>query len=255
MNNEELLRKVNWSVLKSIKDSTGAPIQYIDLRGSYAVWLINGPFTVFSVVQIKKEIVDFEQNYRDEANISLMKTDTDLVTYVRPKISKFGWAYQIRNASFETAKLSSLLNLDEQGSDIGDITLKFFDDNLVELTAGTQIELDTNCRYTQIEFEPLYDYEMIGGRVFTDALISNDVLLNAVLVPDISAPAGGSFPMIQNLNLRFVNNAELNADGRISRLLEHDATFHTNKVRVLVKHPLLSKNKIQMAVEHYRPWP
>lgn len=176
--------------------------------------------------------------------------DADNAKMFRLKQAKKGATYQARFIHIETSVLSSLVNLDADGNDIGDGTLKFYkDDNgsMVEIT--TQAELDTDCICTVLDWEPSYDYELIGGQAFSLSKPTDDYRMYCIGVPDVPANLGGSKAMINNANFRFHDHYKI--DGRTSKVMVYDATYHTNKMRKVIHHPAGGKLKFQILFEHY----
>lgn len=163
-------------------------------------------------------------------------TDIDNVPYSRGKVTKTGWHNQVHAVEFETSKLSSLYNKDESGTDLGFATIKYYNSSDVELTAGTQSELDSNCVKTVVDWEPDHDFEIVGGALEQVSAPASDVRLYVVAVPDLTVAQGGSVPFVQGgLNLRHLSK-ELDIDGKAPKLMAYDATYHTNKFRIIAKH-------------------
>ena len=182
--------------------------------------------------------------------LDLNPRDSDNAKMFRIKQAKKGATYEARFIQFETSVLNSLVNLQADGSDWGDCTLKFYKDDsgtMVEIT--TQGELDTDCICTVLDFEPPYDYELIGGQAFSKGTPSEDYLMHCVGVPDVPAVMGGSKPMISNANFKYWNRYKI--DGRTSKSMIYDATYHTNKMRKIIHHPAGGKLEFQILFEHY----
>lgn len=170
----------------------------------------------------------------------------------RLKMAPHGWAYQARGIEFETSKLSSLVNNDKDGVDIGDVTLKFYNSSDTELT--TQTDLDSSCVKTVIEFEPTHDYEVIGGFISMVGTTTQDIRVYCIAVPDIPAAAGGSKVMINQLNMKYIGESDrLIIDGRTPKRMNYDATYHTNKLRKEFHHPAGAKCEFTIVFEIFRP--
>jgi len=182
-------------------------------------------------------------------SVIVTNKDFDGDQYVRIKNSSEGYTYQARSIEFETSVLASTHNEDPFGSDWGDATIKFYDVSDVELT--TQGTCDTDCVKTVFDWEPLYDYDLIGGEVSVLLAPTVDMRMYCVGVPDVPANLGGSKIMINGINLRFVPHT-IKIDGRTSKHMTYDATYHTNKMRKIIKHPAGTKCKIEVIWEHYR---
>lgn len=177
--------------------------------------------------------------------------DADGSVIIRPKAAKAGWTYHLTAPEFCTSKIDSLYHKDVTGTDLNQCMVKYYDASGVELT--TQGTCDTDCVKTVFSFEPPFDYEIIGGTVKTIGVVSVDVRAWVIAVPDVSAAYGGSKVMVQNVNLKFIDpNNGIEADGRASKYMVYNATYHTNKLQLTLKHPAGHKEDIMMAFEIYR---
>lgn len=162
--------------------------------------------------------------------------DTDGAPLVRTKITQSGWHFQLQAVEFTTAKLNSVYNADDEESDLGFATVKFYDDQDDELEDPTQIELTTNCVKTVIDWEADHDIEVIGG-FFEQALNpATDVRMWITAIPDLTVAQGGSIPFVQGgLNLKYLSG-KIDIDGKTPKLMPYNATYHTNKFRITLRH-------------------
>jgi hypothetical protein len=194
---------------------------------------------------------DLETNYLPHANKSVESVDTDGATIHRAKAAKAGWTYHMTAPEFTTSLLGSLYHKDISLNNLNEASVKFYDANNTELT--TQESCDTDCVKTVFTFEPTWDYEIIGGTIKTANDVTDDVRVWVVAVPDVPANMGGSKIMVQNVNLKYVDpNNGIEADGRASKYMAYNATYHTNKLQLIVRHPAGHKLAMMMAFEVYR---
>jgi hypothetical protein len=267
-------REYRWTAWKAIYVIKGLPFQFEETSEMYTIWSYDGP-EVFSC-QIYRGAVpavsdytqeqndadkaDFETNYKALGNASIDQIDSDGAQIVRVKAAKRGWSYWACGMEVTTSKLSpdNLMCKDSLGVDIAGVSCKIFkpvSGVLTEiLTAGT---LDANlnaCTRTVVDFEPPFDYEIIGGALRINSDISaSDIRIWIVAAPDIPANMGGSKEMATSLNLKYLapGNA-LMVDGRVSKFLKYNATYHTNKIRVIVEHPPGYNLTFSLSFETYR---
>ena len=198
-----------------------------------------------------KDITDVATGINYLKGVDSTPYDADGARIIRPKAAKAGWTYHLCGVEFETSVLSSIYHKDVDGDDLGHTTIKFYNSSDVELT--TQGDCDTSCVKTVIDFEPDFDYEIIGGTIKATSAITNDYRIWVVAVPDVTYANGGSRVMVENINLKFVDpNNGVEADGRASKYMTYDATYHTNKLRLTVKHPAGGKEKLMIAYELYK---
>ena len=180
---------------------------------------------------------------RDESNRPLMQNT----------ICPDGWTYQHLNFEIQTGILNCLYAKDYAGDNVPGLTLKFFDGSGNELIAGTQAELDSSCVVTQLDYEPTVDFVLVGGGITHMTVPTNDLRLYVVGVPDLSAAYGGSKEFIVGLNLKFHEPKFVwDIDGRTGKKLTYDATYHTNKMRLICKHSLAENIRIKIHYETYK---
>lgn len=181
-------------------------------------------------------------------NFFIPNKDFDGDQYVRIKNSSEGYTFQARSIEFETSMLGSIHNEKYDGTDWGDATIKFYDVSDVELTI--QGDIDTDCVKTVVDWEPLYDFDLIGGSIHTLVPCSSEFRLYCVAVPDIPEGSGGSKVMINGINMNFQDMIEV--DGRTSKHMVYDATNHTNKMRKIIKHDAGKKCRCELIWEHFK---
>lgn len=164
----------------------------------------------------------------------IQQLDSDGSVIIRPKAAKKGWVFGIIPLEFTTSKLNSVFSKLPDNTNRSGITYKIYDSNDSEIT-NSQNEVD--AVKTVIDFEPTYDYELIGGQIQQHTKPTTDIRLWVVAVPDISVSYGGSKEMVGGVNLKFIDPADkVNADGRVSKYMTYNATNHTNKMRLIIRH-------------------
>lgn len=177
--------------------------------------------------------------------------DADQSMIIRTKAAKAGWVYHMHAMQVETGILDSLVEEDADGNSLGYSNIKFYDSNGIELT--TQVNITASCVKTVVDFEPPFDYEIIGGKVQTLATPGSSIRLWVRAVPDLTYAQGGSRDMVENIDLQYISNdGEVNADGRASKYMAYNTTYHTNKLRVILKHGIAVTQKIQIIYEMYK---
>lgn len=162
--------------------------------------------------------------------------DAEGAELMRPKTTSPGWMQQYRCMDFETSKWDSLVSLDPfTNQQIQDCWIKFYDANNQQITEESGV---SGATMTTIEWEAAWDYDIAGSLVFIDRDVNEDVRAWAVAVPDLPAAYGGSKVNIcGGLNLKFLTPGNpLRFDGRTSKRLYKDATYHTNKMKIIFRH-------------------
>lgn len=268
-------RVFRWTVWKTVYAIKGLPFQYEDDGQLYTIWTYDTPEVhlcqiwkgtvpdsvtgAYSQEQNDADKADFEANYKSLGNLALGQIDTDGATIIRMKAAKRGWTYGEIPIEFATARLQSDTNNFyaklPDGTDRSGITCKIYNGSDAEITTAglANINLNTAVK-TILDFEPAYDYEVIGGSLRTINDITADIRMYIIGVPDIPAIYGGSKEMAGGLNLNYMVPASAyTVDGRVSKTLRYDATYHTSKLRLVFKYPAGTYEQIQLSIELYRP--
>lgn len=175
--------------------------------------------------------------------------DIDGNLLIRPKAAKAGWVFGMIPIEITTAKLNCYTAQLVDGTTRSGITAKIYDEDDVEIT--TQ-EGEVNAVKTIIDFEPTFDYEIIGGQLQQKTKPTTTVRTWVIAVPDIAAPTG-SKEMIGGVNLEFLDPADkVNADGRVSKYMAYNATYHTNKLRFVFKHNAGVQHDVLIVLDLFR---
>lgn len=251
---------VTWAILKSLVDSKGLYIQWYELDNTYYIYAADGSlrFQARIYKDSGADQTEFEATYKTatSANRPLTQLDTDGAQIVRHKAAKSGWTFSAMSMEFATSALQAdcLHCKKADGTDISGVSIKIYNNSDTEIT--TKGVLDANLATavkTVLDFEPPYDYELIGGSLRTETTISNDVRLWIVAVPDIAAASGGSKEMASGINLRYLTPGNVyDVDGRVSKYLTYSATYHTNKLRFIFKYPAGTSEALSIVLEHYK---
>jgi hypothetical protein len=186
----------------------------------------------------------------DTSGSPLNQYDSDKALIVRQKAAQTGWTYSATGFEFQTAVVNSVIALNADGSAKPWITIALYDANGVKITDPA---LAGNAVRTQVDFEPTYDYELIGGEMRITPSLNSDVRFFIIAAPDIPAQYGGSKVMAEGLNIRYLIPGNMfQVDGRVSKRLNYSAVNHASKLRFLFWHAAGVVEQIMITVEHYR---
>lgn len=245
--------EVTWAVLKDFATSRKLSIQYVDFDDNYHLRAFDGVFQLGMILPksdpASDDQTDFEDNFKDDGNRKLsLSTDSENAPIQRSKTAPTGWTYHAHSFEFKTSE-SFIYDKQPDDSDYGFCVQKFYDADDVEITEN----LATECVTSVIDFEPTHDFEVISGRVYVkDEITNEDVRLWVIAVPDIPAPTGYKI-MVSGLNLDFVDEYQpITTDGRVSKRMNYNATYHTNKLRFVVKHPVGKVVNLMILMEMYK---
>lgn len=193
--------------------------------------------------------------------------DKDGRQLVRIATTNDGWVYSPRSLDFYTAKYKSLYNREhdgagiDDGTDMGDALMKFFDQSGLELTkaenesdAEFQVRLDANCVKTFVDFEPTFDIDIYGCKLMIETAPIDRAYLWAIVAPDVPKEYGGCKTFMGGgMNLQMIMPKAISiADGKSSKMIRYDSVYHSGKIRLIIKHSAGEKIGIQMIYEFYR---
>lgn len=256
-----LANKVTWTVLKALAAAKTTPVQYVDTSlGYYQVFITDNAVQFNTVIHKtdprSSDQVDFEDNYKDAniANTPVTQLDTDGAQIVRNKAAKKGWTFCSLPIEFETGRLSdTLFSQDSEGNARSYITLKAYNAGGSEVTTPGLLNVNYGTIVkTVIDFEPPFDFEIIGGDLRTLTSIASDLRLWIVAAPDIAAPYG-SKEMGGGINLRYMAPGNVfSVDGRVSKFAKYSASLHTNKIRLIFKYEAGLNEALQINVQLYK---
>lgn len=250
-------RNYSWTQWKTVYAAKGSPFQYDDDGILYSIWTYDGPDV--HMCQIWKGVVpdpianstytqnqndtdrtDFETSYKPTGNAPLSQLDTDGAQIVRMKAAKRGWSFWSVPIEVVTSTLgATLFCQDNAGIAIPWITAKIYDGNNAEITTAGLLNANLNtCIKTVVDFEPNFNFEIIGGSLRVNSNPTQDVRLWIVAAPDIPAIYGGSKEFASGINLKFLSaDNSWEVDGRVTKSVSYDAVNHSGKLRMIIKHP------------------
>lgn len=264
-------RTYSWTEWKAIYAIKGLPFQYNDDGTLYTIWTYDSmeahicqiwkvtlPDNVtesYSQVANDADKTDFETNYKSLGNTSLGQIDADGAQIVRIKAAKRGWSFWAVAPEITTSTLSGTIYAkNASGVDIPGFTCKIYDENDAEITTAGLLNANLNtCVKTVLDFEPAFDFEMIGGAVRINNNPASDLRLWIIGAPDIPVNFGGSKEFASGINLKFLApDSSFEIDGRVSKYVTYNAVTHSGKLRLILKHPAGAAINLQFIIHMYR---
>jgi hypothetical protein len=225
-------------------------LYYITRPSSYLVWMSINNQNVYLDHEIQTgttECTDFETTLKPKGNIAECYR-------IRLTTCKIGRALHDRYISFTTSHQNNYDNTDYKDVDFGDVTyyMKRKDAPGVWTTTTDYLE----CDETWIDWEPLYTYEIMGGHLdVPDELIGDPNLweCHIVAVPDVPAAYGGCITLIANPRLKWKRNKTVDVDANLNpKEMRYDATYHTGKIRTIIKHPRSARIEFQLNLKLFK---
>ena len=264
-----IVRNFDWTGWKSVRDSKKLVTQYDDDGTIYTIYGYDGP-EVLSCEIWKGEVpdgvkasgltqeqndidkADFEANYKPTANLPIEPKTADGRIDVHHTIVNRLQNLNLRVFSFKTSYSGSLHNVNPVTEDsYNDIEYMLYDSSGSLITDPT---LSGSAVKTVIDFEPHYDYEIVGG--FTDLpetlhMGSTDQwFIGGVGVPDLPPEMYGSIAYISEVNIEAVQTSRVESDGRATSYLPYKLYgYPTNKIRFYIKHPPGAQERFQIYLE------
>lgn len=241
------------------------PNTYYELETSeYAKWandskvladVASGDLIIAKKDNGSKDIVDVAEaiNFLKD---DLVEVDDDGRQIIRAASTYRGWRYLARPVEFETSKLNSVYTSNWQETDRADYTIKYFDDQGAELTAGTQTELDSSCVKTVITISPTFDYDLIGGHIHQHTTPTANIRM-WVVAGAIQLGTAGTKEFVGGLNMKYMGTDEqIETDGRASARMNVATTgipVPTNEIQLIITHPAGHNHELMVVLEYFRP--
>lgn len=262
---------MDWSIFKQIMTDKKCCLQYIELIGSYELFFIDEHVRyecrILKDPTDTTDLDDFLNNFKSNANKKIgIALDESNRPFSKIVTTSENWVYSPRSLDFYTSKYKSLYNRDhngagiDDGTDHGDALMKFFDASGTEMVKEEsesdeefQVRLTASCVKTYVDFEPTFDYDIFGCKLMIENAPSSRAYLWAIAVPDVPKAYGGSKEFMGGgMNLKMMETKCIAyTDGKSSKILKYDPTYHTNKIRIIVKHSAGEQIGLQMIYDFY----
>ena len=263
-----------WQTVKAQLTAKGilGCLQYVEDATTYTIFAFDGPLAYMCVIS-KGEVpagvaityaqetndtdkAEFEATYKATANQVIEKRSPDGRAITRNTTANRMTNFKLRAISFYTADLEDGVHNwnPVTDADYGDITVKLYQADGTEITDAADEGLATK---TVLDWEPTYNYEIIGGFVDIPQVLKGGVTdawyLSAIGVPHYPPAYYGSIDFISEVNLEAVTTEKVISDGRAISYMPYNLNGapHTNLMRFILKHPAGDKKRFQLYVEHY----
>jgi hypothetical protein len=202
---------------------------------------------------------EFITGTANQINALIGKSPTDASGRVinRTSAAEQGSTYLAHPIEIETSKLNGCYSSDHTGTSRTDFTMRFYNSSDVELVAGTQAELDSNCVKTVVTFKPQYDYEIVGGHIHQNSTPTTDVRIWVTGgMFDASDLPVSAKEFVSGFNLYFMGAEEqIETDGRASKYMKQVTTgapYDTNTLQFIIRHNTGINHRIMFVTEYFR---
>jgi len=234
--------RIDWKSLKKFIDDTKLYkiINYVELDTSYYVWILYEGETFSS--SLDKGSVDCEDFVKNYKPLAILKNDLapDGVKFTRSMLVYVKRLYHCLFTKFTT---SSTISNDETGF----ITMRMRD-------SQKQITEDpSQAVYTEIDFclGVGVDCSLYGGSIEIIEDFDSEIVVNAIMAPDIPAEYGGSIYFIRNMIIYKKTNQVVS---RISPNAGDITTYGIpgiNVLRMQLKHDVGLQRQIQIEFRYF----
>lgn len=193
--------------------------------------------------------IDFETNFKIKAASMLEPVDAEGAVTSRSKAAKAGWKAQFQTVRISTSTTNGYYNKNKNGGDLGFCTYTMYD-------AQNQITTDeASCVKTILTWEPTFNMELVGGRLFQKHSPTSDIWLYVTAAAHIPANYGGSIEFLQGgMNLQDIpESGEVDFDGRVAKYIPYDTVYHSGRFEILLKHDAGVKHSFSLVFELFKP--
>jgi len=250
----------NWLSFKKFIDDKSLSIQFIEFEEMYHIYAFDNIFSLQYIMDKYSsdttDLIDFETNYKNQANKKLEEPkDSDGTPLTRTKITQSGWIYHLHSIEFEVSKLNSVIEKKSDNTDWNFTNFYFYEliDNVETLMVNpSQEEITSKCIKTIVDWEPDFDYDVIGGFFKQQTLPTEDIRMWIVGVPDVPENYGGSKLFVSSLNLKFMGTDGIKVNAHAPKYLSYDPIYHTNKLRMIFRHPAGFTHKMCLILEIFK---
>lgn len=250
---------LDWTNFKNQVTTGGLPYRYLSIDNTYFIYAVDGSFeyetSIAQTTPASADQTDFETNFKNVAFSTFSQLDTDGAEIVRIKAAKKGWSFWAVPVEITTSTIGgTMFAQTSDGTNISWVNCKIYDGNNAEITTPGLANINlASCVKTVLDFEPTFDFEIIGGALRINSNPATDIRLWIVGAPDIPAQFGGSKEFASGINLKFLApDSSFEIDGRVTKFLSYNPATHQGKMRVILKHPAGTQINLQLVIHLYR---
>lgn len=255
-----MIEQITWARFKEILASTNINWIYVEeLSDNYSTLVNFGGFTLKAyLTNNTADHTEFLADYKDLA--FKLNSDTNGRPFVQNVIAPKGWGYidlsfnfKLNETGVNCSKLTFDVSRDLDGAtDFGGLSEEFLKSDFTKIVSPVASDFTNNIRWRRIDFEPTFDYVIVGGRFSVAAPTDNHGRVWCYGAPDVPSSLGGSHPfMVEKSLTHITKDQSFIADGRTAKLMPYDATYHTNKLTAFLNHELSESGHIEISYQMY----
>ena len=243
-----------WGEFKKWLDGTYASLRitFAEDPQSYTVVAIDDSVCRSFSMNKGDDAVEFESTYKSASFSPLAMRTKDGRIDVHHTIVNRLQNLNLRVFSFKTSYSGSLHNINPVTEEsYGDVEYMLYD---ASGSLITDQALSGSAVKTVLDFEPHYDYEIVGGFADLPETLhmgnTDKWFIGGVGVPDLPPEMYGSIAYISEVNIEAVQTSRVESDGRATSYLPYKLYgYPTNKIRFYIKHPPGAQERFQIYLE------
>lgn len=246
---------VEWTYFKQFVADKSLLVQYIQGVDRYHILAFDEFYGIQCDLMMDSgaDTVDFETNYKNEANKSLgYKRDADGAQIVNPKLASNNRKYQSHFACVTLGKFNSLVAKDENNDNV-----TFFVQKLYKKVSGEWVEItdageEGLAEMTTLEWEPNISYDIQGFTVSQKTQPEYDIFLSAIAAWHLSA-FGLSVVSVKGCNLAMApfGNREMDWVGDSATSVDKDVQYNSHHQIMRAFHPQNTNHRIMAEIIWY----
>lgn len=193
------------------------------------------------------DISDINEQVNYLKGIDIQK-DTDGALLSRTKIAPSGWHYQSLFMKLTTSS-GVIYSKDKAIADLGHVTVTRYDDQDAVTTT------DANVVKTVFDFEPTFDQNILGAKVWQKTEPTTPLYLYVEGAPHIPKASGGQVEFCEGgMDLSYMGTGQvIHLDGKVPKRINYDATFHSGKLEFTLIHDVGLEHTIMAMMRMYKP--
>ncbi len=173
--------------------------------------------------------------------------------YYKQMFSQGSKKFRARCAVFTTGEYDSLVNIDSDGMDLGDMELHFFNSSRTEIVKGEeesdedfQTRLDSDCKFTWLYLTHPTAFGIAKGRFMYKGIVSGEFHNWLEFCPHLPKAYGGSVPCLEGaFPLDMLNQGDFyTMDGCTCLLMDIDEVYYSHRIGHKIEHEIADKIKI-----------
>lgn len=195
---------LNWNDMKRLLDENVYSWRYEKIGGKYEIFVVDHPIVYrISLPETgNANTTDFINNYAINQSGTISK-------------APFGWMYRNRFLSLETNVQDSLTNQNSSGQAYSDATMS--------------ISSDGDYQVTRVDFQPTFDYAIVGGGIYYQTAPALDLFCFSVQGPGVV-----DHPFMENINLK--NHSNYIIQPAKGSIIKYDPLNNTSVIRFVFRH-------------------